>query len=66
MEEIKIKDYAVMVKAVRDKQNEYFAAVKSGLPSTSYKIKEEAMRLEKQLDLKTTEIITGNIQGQIF
>lgn len=59
MDEITIKQYALMVKEVRDKQNEYFDSVKRNLPALGYKLKSESIALERKLDEVTREIITG-------
>lgn len=66
MEEITIKQYAQKVKAVRDRQNDYFAAVKAGKPLQGFEIKTDCIKMEKDLDKITREIITGEKQGEIF
>lgn len=61
-----VKKYAERVKVCRNVQKEYFAAAKAKDWALANRIKPEAMRLERDLDKDTDELIRGAKQIELF
>lgn len=61
-----VRKFAEQVRTCRNVQKEYFAAAKAKDWALANRIKPEAMRLERDLDKDTDELIRGAKQIELF